>query len=130
MNYAFFGWVNVIILGVLVLPFVLTRFNKVFLKTKNKSFFDFIKFLRTLHKPLGIILVALSFYHGYLALGSIRFHTGTVLFVGILLTVVLGGYFYRMKKAKVLKVHRALSLIVLALLFIHIYFPYAFSNLF
>lgn len=130
ISYSLLGWTSVIILGILILPFVLTRLNKMTLKTNNKGFFDGIKFLRKLHKPLGILLVAISFYHGYLVLGAIRFHTGTVLFTAILATVVLGGYFYKMKKRDALKFHRVLSSIVIVLLFIHIFYPYAFSNLF
>ncbi|MGC6175558.1 hypothetical protein [Lacrimispora sp. 38-1] len=34
--------------------------------------------IRKFHKPAGVGLAALSLIHGYLALGTIRLHTGTL----------------------------------------------------
>lgn len=90
MDYKILGWLNVIILGVLITPFIMVRLNKYVFKTKNKNYLEITKKFRKIHKPLGIALVGSSIYHGYLALGAIRFHTGTVLFAAIAFTVIIG----------------------------------------
>lgn len=125
--YSFFGWLSAGILLVLILPFILIRVNKYTFKTRDAKFFNLIKVLRSLHKPLGILFLATAFYHGYLVLGRITMHTGTVLFVSILLSAVMGGTYFRTKNNSALKAHRFLALASVLLFLIHFFYPYAFS---
>ncbi len=127
MPYSILGWVSTGLLALLILPYLLVQINKAFIKGKNKGLLKVIRFLRKLHKPTGIVLLLVAAYHGYLALGSIRLHTGIVLFLFVLATVVLGGSFYRLKDKKLLKLHRVLSLMTIVMFFIHFFFPRLFS---
>lgn len=127
MPYAILGWVSVGLLALLILPYVLVLINKAFIKGKNKGLLKVIRFLRKLHKPAGILLLLVAAWHGYLALGTVRMHTGLVLFLFVLATVVLGGTFFRLKNKKLLKLHRVLAVLTVAMFFLHFFFPRLFS---
>lgn len=125
--YSVFGWISAGILGILLLPFILLRLNKYVFKTKSKGFFNTIVVLRRLHKPLGVLFLASALYHGYLILGRIALHTGTVLYAVIILTAVFGGSYYRTKKSNLLKLHRLFAGAAVVMFLVHFFYPYAFS---
>lgn len=127
--YSFLGWLNVVLLGIIISPYVLVFINKKFVKSKSSSFRAFLKFLRKLHKPLGLTLLVIGLIHGYLALGRISLHTGSILFLGIFITASLGGSFYKLKKRPLFTWHKRLAFIVVILLFLHILYPSAFFYL-
>ncbi|WP_425538691.1 hypothetical protein [Microaceticoccus formicicus] len=125
--YSIFGWISAGILGILLLPFILLRLNKYIFKTKSKAFFNSIIVLRRLHKPLGVLFLAAALYHGYLILGRITLHTGTVLYSILILTAVFGGGYYRTKNSNFLKLHRLFAASALVMFLVHFFYPYAFS---
>lgn len=129
LNYAFVGWTSVVLLGLLVLPFLLSRINQYVFKPQSKGLRSFIKFLRKLHKPLGILFVIIAFVHGWLALGAFRLHTGWALYISLLLTVIFGGSFYRLKKKKLFVLHKVFAGVTVLLFLLHFFKPYAFSML-
>lgn len=124
-SYSFFGWVSAISLGTLVLPFLMVRLNKYVLKTKNPHYFKLIKGLRKLHKPLGIIFGIVALTHGIMALGAFRLHTGWLLYFSVVLTVVTGGAFYRLKKKSIFIWHKLFTLAAVLLFLLHFFRPYA-----
>lgn len=128
-GYSFYGWASTAILGVLVLSFILVRLNKYTIKTRSKGFMKFIRFLRQLHKPLGILFLVVAFIHGFMILGRIRLHTGWLLYGSILVTVVTGGAFCRLKKKNLFMVHKLFALITVVLFLLHFFRPYALSML-
>ena len=125
--YAILGWVNVGITVVMLSPFVLRvlhgkkRGSAAYLKTQ--------KILRTLHKPLGVVLLISAAVHGYLALGALRFHTGTVAGAVLSATVVLGTVFFATRKKSVFTWHRYAAGLFVALLILHLIVPSAFYYL-
>ena len=123
MNYALVGWLNVIVFLIILSPYVLNLLNRKVLKTKNKSFFKVVKFLRKLHKPFGIALIVLGIVHGYMALRGFRLHTGSLFYIAILATGVLGGSFYRLKKKELFVWHKRLAAVAVVLFLIHFFFP-------
>ena len=123
--YSILGWLNVVILGVLVSPFVLNYINKNILNSKSKSIKKIVKFLRNLHKPLCITLAVVAIVHGYLALGNIRLHTGTILYISIIITATFGGSFYKFRKKILFKMHKFFAGISLLLLLLHLIYPSA-----
>ena len=125
MNYALLGWLSVIAFVVVLLPYVLNLLNKKFIKTKNKTFFKLVKFLRSLHKPFGIVLIVLGLIHGYMALRSLRLHTGTLFYIAILVTGILGGSFYKLKKKELFVWHKRMAIVAVVLFFLHYFFPSA-----
>lgn len=127
MGYKFWGWVSAIILALLISPFLLVRINKKFFKSKSKNFLELVKFLRKLHKPLGVLLLASGFYHGYLVLGKIRMHTGVVLYVTMAITIILGLLHYRRRNKNIFKMHKIIAALTIAMFVLHFFKPYAFS---
>lgn len=123
--YSVLGWLNVVILGVILSPFALNFLNRRLFKTQNKIFRDTVKFLRRLHKPFGVAMAVLALVHGYLALGGIRIHTGSLLYASIFMTALLGGSFYRLKKRTLFIWHRRMALVSFLLLLLHLLYPSA-----
>lgn len=124
MTYVNLGWINLIVIGVLVSPYVLNFLNRKFFKTKNKTYKKVLKFARKVHKPLALLIVILAPIHGYMALGTLfRLHTGTLLYLSILITAIFGGLFYRLKKRKLFKLHKAMALVTVIVFLVHFYFP-------
>ena len=95
MNWIrFIGWLNIGLLVVMILPFLLRQFSTRVKKVKGKWYPKLNKFLRTIHKPLGIAIVLLSMLHGYLVFGGFRLHTGTLELFAIVIMAALGATFY------------------------------------
>lgn len=124
MSYKFFGWLNVVLLIIQLAPYLLVRLNKQFLKTKNETYLNITKVLRKYHKQTGALLVITGLIHGYLALGGrLRLHTGTVLYLAIILSAIVGFGFYQKKQKQLLKVHRTLALLIVLLFMVHFLIP-------
>ncbi|MFZ2257320.1 MAG: hypothetical protein WAV55_04185 [Clostridiaceae bacterium] len=124
MSYKVFGWLNVFLLGIQLLPYLLVLLNKHVFHTKNETYRTIIKGLRKYHKHTAVLFVISSLIHGYMALfGVIRLHTGTILFASIVLTVIVGYGFYKRKKKELLNVHKVMALVVVALFLVHFFVP-------
>ncbi|WP_422484884.1 hypothetical protein [Gudongella sp. DL1XJH-153] len=123
--YSVLGWLNVVILGVILSPYILNFLNRKFFKTQNKAFRDTVKILRRLHKPLGVAIAVFALVHGYLALGGFRLHTGSLLYLSIFLTALLGGSFYKLKKKTLFVWHKRMALLSFLLLILHLFYPSA-----
>ena len=127
---SFLGWLNVVLLSLIVLPYILNLLNRKLIKTKSTAFKKVMKFLKKLHKPLGILLAIVALWHGYLGLGAIRLHTGTLLYVCMFSTVALGGAFYKLKKKQLFVWHKRMALLTVLVLLLHILYPNALWYLF
>ncbi|MGI6005481.1 MAG: hypothetical protein ACOX88_08750 [Christensenellales bacterium] len=123
MLYQILGIINVVLLVVVTAPYWLLR--KWFFPETRAAFARsrWIKSLRAAHKPLGICLLLLAAVHGYLALGALRLHTGTLAGIMIFITVVLGIIFYIKKKPALFKWHKRAALITVLLTLLHLLFP-------
>jgi hypothetical protein len=123
--YIYIGWFNVALLAVMTAPYWLRFLNNHTLRLKGGAYAKTIKFLRKIHKPLGLFILLLALYHGYLALGALRPHTGVLVWLAVFLTASLGLSFYLTKKKTFFKWHKRMVLAVLALLLLHLLFPSA-----
>lgn len=133
MTYSNLGWLNLIILGILITPYILRYLNK-FIPLSSKAKKDYylpsLKFFRKIHKPIGILLIIIPPIHGYMALGALRLHTGLVLYLSALATAILGGIFYKTKKKSLFKFHKIMALITILLFLLHFFVPNALYYLF
>lgn len=129
MDYRLLGYLNVLIVGLLILPFILNRISRYLSAEAKASMKDVTKFLRKLHKPLGIVFLATGLIHGYLALGGISLHTGTLLYAAVIVQAGLGGAFYRTKKKGLFKAHRMMAFVIAGLLLLHYVAPGALYQL-
>lgn len=126
MDYVFFAWLSVIALVIVLVPYVMNFLNRKFLKTKNETYRNTLKFFRKLHKPSGIVFAIVAFVHGYMVMGTIfTLHTGTLLYVFVLATAILGAIFYTKKKRPWFKWHKITALISAILFLLHFFQPWA-----
>ncbi len=128
--YVILGWINFAALVVMTSPYWLRLINKYAFKNKSKALARAAKTLRAVHKPLGIALVVSVIVHGFLALGALRLHTGSIAAVMLIVTAALGGSFYFLKKKPLLIAHRTLALLLVLFVLIHLIFPSAVWQLF
>lgn len=123
--YQILGWLNVAMLVTITSPYWVRRLGQWFFPGKRAAIARRIKPLRALHKPLGIALAVLALIHGYMALGALRLHTGSLVWVLVLVTATVGVLFYRNKKAPLFRWHKRLALATILLLLVHLVFPHA-----
>lgn len=121
--YSILGFLSSFLLLILLLPYLLRVLNSKMIKSDQIK--KIIKTLKKIHRPAGMLLAVVALVHGYLALGSLRLHTGTLLYVLMFITMALGAAFYSKKKKQLLSLHRALALGTVVLLAVHYFFPSA-----
>lgn len=123
MNLAF-AWISTVCVFFLCVTFPV----RILLKNKfSKSFFlkSVNSFLRKIHKPLGIVTIIIVFIHCRISFES----TGLRSFIGVvlllLLLIITFSYFIRKIISGVwLKVHQALSLILVLISIYHIFLEF------
>jgi len=123
--YKIFGWLNVFFIFIMLFPIVFRSLNNRYFKERQGSFLRFISSMRKLHKPLGYVLFVSAVTHGFLALGSLRLHTGTILGIIVVITSIFGMVFYAVKNKWVVNIHKAFAYILIFLLLIHLILPSA-----
>ncbi len=114
------GFINATLLILLLSPFIIRRVNKYLFKNKNKTLKKYATSLSKIHMYFAYILLITAFIHGYMALGTIRLHTGYILWMWVLIQVILGNVLKRMKKPYLLKIHRAVGVASLIFLIAHL----------
>ena len=124
--YKILGWLNVFILLIIIMPCMLIFYNKL-LKNISLKLLFVIMFLKKFHKPLGIILLFMPLIHGYMALGEISFHTGSILYVCILLSIIHGAIYSQFRKRFHFVLHKLLAALSFVLFFLHLFYPWALS---
>ncbi len=129
MNPRLMGYLTLILLVVVTAPYWLRTLNSWTFKTKDKRFLNFLKFLRKLHKPLGLVIVALALWHGY-DMFRLNLHTGLVAFAAFVLTGILGGMHYRLKNKQIFKAHKIMAFISVLLVALHLFWPSALRQVF
>ena len=128
--YKTLGIISLILVILITAPYWLRMLNSWIFRTKDKRFMSLLKFLRKLHKPLGLALVAIALWHGYQALGGLRLHTGLLAFAGFIITACFGGIYYKTKQKKFFKAHKIMALVSVSLLALHLIWPSALWYLF
>lgn len=124
MNYSILGWTSLSLLAIQLLPFVMRQAETLLWKrSAPKAYKATIQNLRRIHKPLGLLLLIVPPIHGFMALGGLRLHTGSLLYIGVLCTGVLGGGFYRLKHKSWLIWHRRVAVATFGLFLVHFLWP-------
>ena len=131
MDFRILGWITLALAVIASSPYWLRTLNSWTVKTKDKRFMNALKFLRKLHKPLGIVLALLAIWHGYEALlrYQFRLHTGLIAYAGFVITALLGIWHWRKKNKQIFKVHKTMALISVLLVVIHLLWPGAIWQL-
>lgn len=128
--YAIIGRLNVVILIIMTAPYWMRFLNNRIFHQKSGFYMKTMKNFRKIHKPLGVIFVILGFIHGYLALGTFKIHSGSLLWLSLLITALLGGTFYKTKKKTIFIWHKRMVLFTVMMLLLHLFIPDYISWLF
>jgi len=115
------GWLNI---GLIILMGTIYPIKKIYLKNKSHGVFSIYRKTRLLHPILGLIIVVIGLTHGYLALGTLRLHTGSLLVTTIIVmgcVTSLGRKQLLFKKSWI-KIHRSLVPILFIFIILHIFF--------
>ncbi len=128
--YIVLGWINFSLFVLTAAHFWLRFLNKRFFHSKSKKFLGLLKTLRIIHKPIGIALVGLVFLHGYLALGTIRPHTGLMAATAMATAAALGAAYFFSRKKVFFSLHRWAVLVIACLIVLHLIFPNLLTALF
>jgi hypothetical protein len=128
--YAVFGWINVALVALMLLPYVMRKLNEFFFKKKKGAYIKTMRLFRKSHRYLGALLIVSIFVHGWLALGTLMLHTGTILGALALIMAVFGLIFIFAKKRWAYKTHKALAVAFVALLLLHLIVPSALYYIF
>jgi hypothetical protein len=118
MMYKVFAWISVVLLFYNFSLFPLRRILR-----RYKGAQKFLVFGSKLHRFTGVLLLITGAIHGYLALGTIALHTGSLLWSGVLLLFIY--YLLRKQlKRRWLILHRFTDFIVVGWFFVHFFFPW------
>lgn len=121
--YEVLGIISAALFAIVMLPFLLRHFNRIFFKGKNHVITRWRMWFRKIHKPAGCSLAVISLIHGYLALGTIRLHTGTLAWIIAFAAVIFGVLFSIKKKAVYLVWHRRAAVLAVLLIALHLLVP-------
>lgn len=121
--YAILGILSLIFLIGAVMPYLVRSINRRLFKGKNKFLIQCGKWLRKIHKPFGTGMVVVAMIHGYMAMGALRLHTGTLAWFMCVVTAILGVLFYKKKKAVYFVWHKRAALCTVILTAVHLFFP-------
>lgn len=116
------GWINFGLFFFITSPFWINLVGRR-VHAKGARYTAFLRAIRKAHKPLGVVLLGTAFLHGTLMLGGISLHTGLLVALSIAFIVALGIAYFRTRKKAVFRAHRALALVCLGLLLVHLIFP-------
>lgn len=118
---AFLGYLNVIILIIIFMPFLIKKINK-YGPWKNSGNLEKIaKKIQKMHKVMGGLLFTSASVHGYLALKPIRIHTGTILFSVLFIQIILGIILSKKRGKALRKVHIFFGIIILIAVYFHLF---------
>ena len=131
MDFRVLGWVSVGLAVISASPYWLRMLNKWTFKTRQKWFIKLLRTLRPIHKVAGLLLAVVALVHGYLALNQqIKLHTGTFVYLGFLLTVLLGIAHYYKKDKQAFKGHKVMALASFLFFLLHLFEPWALGKWF
>jgi len=119
--YKVFGFINIALVVLATSPYWVRKLNQWFFHRKGPGFTKLMKVLRVAHKPLAVALLASIVVHGWLAVGAVRLNTGTLAGSLFIITAVFGLLFYLMHKLPLLKWHRALALVAVLAMAVHLW---------
>lgn len=118
--WKYLGWVNIGLLVLIISHFVLRRVNKLALANKNKVLRKVSTTMSKIHPYLTGLLLVSAFLHGFNLAGGIRFHSGYIAFLAILLQSFFGTLVKITKKKPILITHRIIGLLLITAVITHV----------
>ena len=128
--YAVLGWINIALVSLMLLPYFMRLLNQHVLKKKGGAYVKLNKLLRKAHRYIGGALILSILFHGWMALGALRLHTGTLAGSLALAAAAFGSIFALAKKKWAFKTHKALAFAFTAFVIVHLVAPSAMYYIF
>jgi predicted ferric reductase len=115
------GWVNLALIAVMGFIYPL---KLIYQKGKDKRVLALYKRVRVFHPIMGGVIIALGLIHGYMSLGALRLHTGSLIVIALMLmaAVSLLGPRVQFLKRRWRDIHRYMGLSLWVLIFLHLFY--------
>lgn len=114
-------------ISALLLLILLLRFPVFLLKGGSSAVVKIKKLFHQIHAPVAGLLLGTALVHGVMMLEGIGWHTGTMLWILLLLSAAGGMFGKKLFPAYAIKLHRWTALLIFAALLIHLYSPWLFQ---
>ncbi len=121
------GWFNLILILIMASIYPVKRAamaNSKGVGGKNSGVsLALYKKMRLLHPLLGGLIIVLGMIHGYLALGTVKLHTGLLVVITVMLMGALAIFGPKMKglRKKWRNLHRGMGFILLIFVILHLF---------
>lgn len=114
------GWTIVVLVFSMT---IIYPAKKIYLEKRDEKSKKRFQLLRKIHPYLGVLILILGGIHGYMAIGKVIWHTGTLLYGLILLMALISLLrFPPIKYKKWRYIHRFVGLLVWGSIFLHIFY--------
>ena len=121
-------WLNVLLLTLLLLFPIFLEINKKYLKGKNKNYNKMLKYARKAHPYIGITVIAIGAFHGYIMLGGkLILHTGSILLLMLVINGAVGFYYKKSRNKAGRKAHIIIGLLIVLAFALHYLNPWLLS---
>lgn len=117
----FLGWLNLVIF---LLMGTIYPIKKRMEKKRDQKSIQVYRKARVIHPILGSFIILIGFVHGYMQLGRLRLHTGTLLIGYLLLMglVAILGPRIRFLRKRWRVIHRSMGIPLVLLLLVHLFY--------
>ncbi len=115
------GWLNVILVVLMGAIYPVKEKMRT-----NKKLIPLYRKMRIIHPVVGVLMILVGSIHGYVALGEISLHSGSLILLALIAMalIALAGQKIKAFKKGWRKVHRTLGILVFLLVLAHLIFPW------
>lgn len=120
-QWQWMGWINV------VLALFMGSIYPLKQQIKNyKKLAPVYRKMRIIHPVTGVVMILVGLFHGYMALGSIRIHSGSLILIILILMglTALAGTRIKAFRKNWRIVHRLLAVLLFASVLAHLIWPW------
>ena len=120
-QWQYLGWLNVVLVILMGAIYPVKEMMKT-----NKKLIPVYRKMRVIHPVVGVLMIVVGLIHGYMALGRITLHSGSLILVALIAMalVALAGQKIKAFRKDWRKVHRALGVLVFILVLAHLISPW------
>ena len=99
-----------------------------YLKGKNKNYNKMLKYARKAHPYIGITVIAIGAFHGYIMLGGrLILHTGSILLLMLVINGGVGFYYKKSRNKAARKAHIIIGPLIVLAFALHYLNPWLLS---
>ncbi|WP_026477166.1 hypothetical protein [Alkaliphilus transvaalensis] len=112
------GWLNLLLILIMASISPLKK-----LGTKNIKARKCYQKMRAIHPIMGILIIIIGLLHGYLALGTIKLHTGSLIVINLVLLALIAiiGPKVKQLRRRWRDIHKGLGFLLVVFLILHLF---------